>query len=276
MRRVRRRGLERAHDGAGLVLRVLPPASLTAETWQAQCAEKAARDAEDQARIAASTPQPRDALHAALQRRAEARGALERLEVAQVSARAALAAAQTRFDAAEAAMQTAEQAAVQRAAAGLTGTHAEPAGVTVGAARGGLRTAEDALQAARGAKGLIDDQLHYAKPSLVNAEAAVRRAALVVISSEELENLIELATDARAGYLHALGGLSWLIRNHAVPDGDVRPNQLVREADSAPSQGREAQNADGAMAARLNALLGDRHEHNSTGDRGHSATARTA
>jgi hypothetical protein len=172
-----------------------------------------------------------------------------------VSARAALAAAQLKHDGATAAMEGAEQAAVQRLAAGLTGSRAEPAGITTGAARGALRTAEDALNAARGASALLADQLHYAKPNLVNAEGAVRSAALRVIAAEQLEDLIEVATESRATYIETIAALGWLIRNHAVPNGDVRPNQLVREGDTPPSQWREAQNADGGLGAQLNALL---------------------
>ena len=63
------------------------PASLTPEAWRLLVDERAAKDAEAQARIAASTPKPRDALQAALQRRAEAATTVDRLEAAQVAAR---------------------------------------------------------------------------------------------------------------------------------------------------------------------------------------------
>jgi len=106
-----------------------------------------------------------------------------------------------------------------------------------GAASGGagnLSQARDAVDVARGARTLIDVQLTDARQVMANAEAAVRQAALRVLASEELENLIEAATAARADYVEAIGGLSFLIRNGAVPSGDARPNQLVRDADTAP------------------------------------------
>ena len=104
---------------------------------------------------------------------------------------------------------------------------------------------------------MIDDQLIDARRATSTAEAAVRKAALRVIGEEALENLIKSAVSARASYVDAVGGLSWLIRNHAVPNGDLRPSQLVREAsDSPPAYWPEAASADGGMAARLAALEG--------------------
>ena len=161
-----------------------------------------------------------------------------------------------KHDAATAAIEESETGAVTWLAASLTGARAEAAGITADAARGRLRLAEDALHTARGAKALIEDKAHYARLNVTSAEAAVRGAALRVLAAEELEALITTAALARADYVEAIAGLSFLIRNGAIPNGDIRPNQLVRGADSPPSTWREAQNADGGMTARLNALLG--------------------
>jgi hypothetical protein len=170
-----------------------------------------------------------------------------------------LASAQARHDAATAAMQEAEQAAITRLAASMTGTKAEAVGVTTGAARGNLRTAEVALSAARGAKALLDDQFIDARRAVANAETAVLAAALRVLGAEELETLIESAINARAGYLEAVAGLSWLVRNSAIPSGDARAHQLVIGADTAPSQWPEASRTEGGMAERLAALMGGDH-----------------
>jgi hypothetical protein len=107
-------------------------------------------------------------------------------------------------------MQEAEQAAITRLAASMTGTKAEAVGVTTGAARGNLRTAEVALSAARGAKALLDDQFIDARRAVANAETAVLAAALRVLGADELETLIESAINARAGYLEAVAGLTQL------------------------------------------------------------------
>ena len=147
-------------------------------------------------------------------------------------------------------MRAAEQTAIDRAAAGLTGERAVRVDLPVDAARGKLRLCEDALQAARGARALIDDKLHYAKNDLANAERAVHAAALRVIASEQLETLIMATVEARASYLESLAGLAWLIRSGAIPNGDVRPHQLVSDADTAPAH------TDGGMAERLAALEG--------------------
>jgi hypothetical protein len=141
----------------------------------------------------------------------------------------------------------------------MTGERAETGAPTVGAARGNLRTAEDALSAARGAKALLEDKLHYAKRSLANAETAVRSAAVRVLGSETLEALLETAVSARADYVDAIGGLSWLIRNGATPSDDARPHQLVRGADTPPCAWPEAAHADGGMAKRLAALMEGDH-----------------
>jgi hypothetical protein len=131
--------------------------------------------------------------------------------------------------------------------------------ITTGAARGGVRAAEDNLSAAKGAKQLLDDELLTARRAVSYAESAVRSAALSVLAEEELEPLLETAVAARASYIDAVGGLSWLIRNHGVPNGDARPHQIVREADSAPSRWPEASCADGGMAERLAALMEGDH-----------------
>ena len=70
----------------------------------------------------------------------------------------------------------------------------KPSAAHTDAARGRLRLAEDALSAARGAAALLADQAHYARHNVSNATAAVRTAALRVIASETLENLIGGAT----------------------------------------------------------------------------------
>jgi hypothetical protein len=230
-------------------------ASLTAEEWQAQRQAAEAVRAVQAAAAAAAAPKPRAVLQEALTARADAAAVLARLEPGLIAARAALAAAQVRHDAAVAAMQAAEQAAITRLAASVMGTRAEPAAITQGAARGGLRQAEDSLAAANGAKSLIDGQIADARRATSYAETAVRTAALAVLAAEELEGLITAAVAARATYLESVGGLSWLIRNGAVPSGDVRPNQLVLEADSAPARWPEAAHADGCMAERLAALM---------------------
>jgi hypothetical protein len=235
------------------------PASLTREEWHAQRQAAAAVRAVQDAATAAAVPEPHGALKAALAARQEAATALERLEQAVPAARTALASAQVKHDAAVAAMAAAERAAVTRLAASMTGTRPEAVPITQGAARGGLRSAEDSLSAARGARALLDDQLHYAQRNVADADAAVRSAALRVLGKEELENLLETAVSARAHYIESISGLSWLIRNGAVPVGDARPHQLVLGADSAPARWPEAAHADGGMAERLAALMEGDH-----------------
>ena len=70
----------------------------------------------------------------------------------------------------------------------------------------------------------------------------MKKAALRVLAAETLEDF-----------------LGWLIRNSAVPSGDVRPNQLVRDADTPPSRWPEAAHSDGGMAERLAALMEGDH-----------------
>jgi hypothetical protein len=185
--------------------------------------------------------------------------ALTQLERAQADARSALTAAQVQHDAASAAMQEAEQAAIQRLASTVMGTRPAAPAITTGAARGGLRTAEDGLAAARGAKALLDDQVLDARRAVGIAEATVRAAALRVLAAEELEPLIERAVNARASYLEAVGGLGWLIRNHAMPSGDTRAQQLVLGADTPPTRWPEATPTGGGMAKRLAALMEGDH-----------------
>ncbi len=79
----------------------------------------------------------------------------------------------------------------------------------------------------------------------------MRTAALRALAAEELEPLIERAVEARAAYLEAVGGLGWLLRNGALPAGDVRAQQLVLGADTAPSRWPEAVTADARMPERL-------------------------
>jgi hypothetical protein len=233
------------------------PSTLTTDEWQAQrSAAEAVRRVQDAA-AAAAVPKPRDALATALTARLEAATVLARLEPGLVAARSALAAAQVRHDVATSAMQEAEAAAVTRLAQSVMGQRAEAVPITTGAARGALRQAEDGLQAARGARALLDDQLIDARRSLTSAEAAVRRAALAVLAEEELEPLIEQAIEARANYLEAVGALAWLVRNAATPNGDARAHQLVIGADVAPAQWPEAAHADGGMATRLAALVAE-------------------
>jgi hypothetical protein len=122
----------------------------------------------------------------------------------------------------------------------------------VDAARNKLRICEDELQAARGASALLSDKLHYGRQNLITAEANVRSAALRVIGVEELEPLLSTAVAARADYIEAIGCLSWLIRNHCVPSGDIRANQLTAEAgETPPAYWREAASAGERLAARL-------------------------
>ena len=231
------------------------PSSLTTTAWWAQRqAAEAVRTAQE-ARDAATVPEPRDGLANALAARLEASSRLAKLEQGLGAARTALASAQVKHGAAVAAMQEAEQAAITRLAASMTGTRTEAQGVTQGAARGQLRSAEDGLQVARGAKAMLDDQLFDARRATSYAEDRVHSAALAVLADETLEDLIELAITTRAAYLELISALGWLIRNGAVPGGDIRPNQLVRDADTAPSQWREAAAADGGMAKRLAALM---------------------
>jgi hypothetical protein len=231
------------------------PASLTQDEWHAQRgAAEAVRRVQDAA-AAAAAPAPRDAMQAALTARADAVARIAKLEPGLAAARAALAAAQVRHDAATAAMAEAEQGAITRLAASVMGTRPEAAAITQGAARGGLRSAEDALAAARGAKALLDGQIAEARRSVSFAETAVRTAALSVLANENLEPLIERAIEARADYLEAVSGLGWLIRNGATPNGDARAHQLVIGADVAPARWPEAQHTDGGMTARLAALM---------------------
>jgi hypothetical protein len=231
--------------------RLPPPPTLTAEAWRDQQATRQATATQP-----AAGPDPRAALSDALTRRQEAAAVVGALKAAATAALTALSAAQGRHADAVAGMRAAEQAAIDRAAAGLTGERAVRADLPVDAARGKLRLCEDALQAARGARALIDDKLHYAKSSFANAHAAVSSAALRVIAAEEFEDTLAAAVAARADYLEAIGSLRWLIRNGAIPNGDIRPNQLVAGADTAPAAWPEAAHADGGMAKRLAALVG--------------------
>jgi hypothetical protein len=228
------------------------PATLTQDAWRAQQAARQATAAQP-----AAGPDPRAALSDAITRRQEAAATVGALETAATGALVALGVAQGRHADAVAGMRAAEQAAIDRAAAGLTGERAVRTDLPVDAARGKLRLCEDALQAARGARALIEDKLHYAKSSLANAHAAVSSAALRVIAAEEFEDTLTTAVVARADYLEAIGSLGWLIRNHCVPNGDVRPNQLVAEAsETPPSRWPEAADAGARLAQRLAALEG--------------------
>ena len=232
------------------------PASLTADEWAAQRQAAEAVRRVQEAAAAAAAPEPRTALATALTARLEASSRLARLEPGLAAARAALASAQVRYDAATAAVQEAEQAAITRMAATVMGTRAPASDApTQGAARGNLRTAEDGLQAARGARALLDDQLIDARRAVTNTETAVRSAALAVLAHENLEPLLEQAIEARASYLESIGGLSWLIRTGGVPSGDARAHQLVREADSPPAAWPEAAHTDGGMTAKLAELM---------------------
>ena len=104
----------------------------------------------------------------------------------------------------------------------MTGGPAVGSAVITDACRGRLHLAEDGLAAARGARGLLDDQLLDARRATSYAETAVRTAALRVLANENLEPLIEQAIEARANYLESVGGLRWLLRNGALPNGDAR------------------------------------------------------
>jgi hypothetical protein len=85
-----------------------------------------------------------------------------------------------------------------------------------------------------------------------------RKAARTVIAAERLEDLLDEATEARANYLESVGQIGWLLRNHAVPDGDARPRQVLGDANTPPSAWREAANAGTApMEDALAALLND-------------------
>ena len=81
-----------------------------------------------------------------------------------------------------------------------------------------MRLAEDALAAARGAKGLIEDQAHYARRNVANAQAAVRSAALKALAAEELEGLITAAVAARADLRRGDRRTGWLIRHRAAAE----------------------------------------------------------
>jgi hypothetical protein len=227
--------------------------SLTAEAWRARVAQEAAaaaRRTAAEAAEAAPAPDSRAALSAALDRRSEAAAALDRLEQALPAARTALASAQVKHDAAVAAVADAERTAVARAAAALTGGPTPVQGITAGAARGNLRTAEDILTTARAARQLLDDQADQARRAVSFAENRVRSAALRVLAAEELEGLITAAINARANYAESIAALAFLIRARVIPNGDVRPHQLVSDADTAPAH------TDGGMAERLAALEG--------------------
>jgi hypothetical protein len=223
-------------------------ANLTADDWHAQ-REQAKREAA--AVTAVPEPAPREQLAAALARRAEATAVLARLDAALPAARTAVLAAQARLDTARAATTSAEQSAVERLAASLTGDAAPSAGVTSGAARGLVRTAEDALHAARGARGLLEDQHHYAEKAVTSAAAVVHSAALHVLVEDELETVLSAAVAARAAYLTGIQVLAWFLTQHAVPNGDVRPSQLVNEADTPPALWPKAPHAEERLAARL-------------------------
>ena len=132
--------------------------------------------------------------------------------------------------------------------------------ITQGAARGGLRSCRRRLVRRDGREGAARRPTARlrAGPSATPRLPCARRRCRV-LAEEKLEALIEPAITARASYLEAIGGLGWLIRNHAVPNGDVRPHQLVRDADTPPSRWPEAAHADGGMAERLAALMEGDH-----------------
>jgi hypothetical protein len=98
---------------------------------------------------------------------------------------------------------------------------------------------------------IVDDEAHQPRP---HGSPALR-----VLAAEALEPLIERAVTARADYLQAVAGLAWLLRNGAMPDGDVRARQLVAGADTPPSRWPEASRTDGGMAERLAALMEGDH-----------------
>ena len=107
-------------------------------------------------------------------------------------------------------------------------------------ARAALADARDALQIAKSARVLVEERLQAAKSQVDFAFDKCRKAARSVIAAERLEDLITDAVEARAQYVDALGSLTWLLQQHAVPNGDSRVRQLVSDGNTPPSAWPEA------------------------------------
>jgi hypothetical protein len=221
--------------------------------------QQAERHAEQQAAAevaAAAQPAPRVILKQRLAALAEAQAAAEKLERAVPVAR--VWECQSRVEAAE---QAAEEATAT-AAAGLAEALAEGKSVGPSSAgaksRAALAEAVDAAVLAKNSRTILESRLTDAKLAVGYAADAARKAARTVIASERLEDLINDAIEARSNYLESVGQIGWLFRNHAVPDGDARPRQILSGANTPPSAWREAASAgDPAMEAMHAALMLD-------------------
>ena len=208
------------------------------------------------AREAAAAPKPRSALSEALALCAELRTSLQKIEEVLPAARSTLVAAQLKHERAAAEAAEIEERAAAHLADSIQGKRPAGPAPSVAAARAALVVAADGLAAARGARGLLDAELTAARAAVGHANDRARRAAVRVIAAERLEGLLTAATEARANYLESVGQLGWLIREHAVPNGDARPYQLVGDANTPPSAWREAATAgvqamDDALATLL-------------------------
>jgi hypothetical protein len=221
-------------------------ASLTSEEWHEQAtAERKAADAHlaATAAAAAAAPKLRTVLKERLAALRVAQAELAKLEAAAPIARSRVWEAQATVEAAE---QAAEEANAT-AASGLAAALAEGRTVgpsTAGAkARAALGDARDALSVAKSARVLVEERLSSAKSQVDFAFDKCRKATRSVIASERLEDLISDAVEARAAYVDALGSLAWLLRQHAVPDGDSRVRQLVADGNTPPSAWPESATA---------------------------------
>ena len=236
-------------------------ADLTPDQWRAKRAEQ---DAAQQAATAAAEaaaaaqPAPRVILKGRLAALLAAQAELAKLEAAAPAARSRVWACQAAVEGAE---QAAEEATAT-AASGLAAALAE--GKTVGPstagakARAALADARDALQVAKSARVLVEERLQAAKSQVDYGFDKAKKAVRSVISAERLEDLLTSATEARAEYIDALGSIAWLAQQHAIPDGDARPRQLLSNANTPPSAWPEAATAGTAqMEAALAALLND-------------------
>jgi hypothetical protein len=218
-------------------------ASLTSDEWRDKRAEQAAAQqaAAKAAEVAAATaPKPRVILKQRLEALAQARSELQKLEAAAPVARSRVWGCQAAVETAEAAAEEANAGAAENLAAALVeGKPLGPAS-TASKARAALG---DALSVASSARVLLEEKLKTAQLAVGYAADKCKKAARAVIAAERMEDLISDAVEARAAYVDAIGGLAWLLRQHAVPDGDSRVRQLVAGGNTPPSAWPESATA---------------------------------
>jgi hypothetical protein len=224
---------------------------LTTEEWSAERARQGANGAHSQT----GAPDPRDTLRDALARLTAARRRLSEVSAALPSARTALAMARERHVMASAAVEEVEAATVASMARKFLGQAGPPA-PSQDVARAQLAVASDAVENALAAKQHFDGAINAATLSVDAARTRAGKAAIAVIAFEQLEDLLDVAVEARAAYVEAIGKLGWLLRNGMSSTTDARARQLVAGADTAPSTWQEAKVAGtGQMEAALAALL---------------------